>query len=58
MNSIHFLMNLTLLLESLETREDFFFFFFFFFFSLSFPLLLSLASFVVSVLDLCNTRPS
>lgn len=55
MNSIHFLMNLTLLLESLETREDFFFFFFF---SLSFPLLLSLASFVVSVLDLCNTRPS
>jgi len=57
MNSIHFLMNLTLLLESLETREDFFFFFFFFF-SLSFPLLLSLASFVVSVLDLCNTRPS
>jgi hypothetical protein len=56
MNSIRFLMNLTLLLESLETREDFFFFFFFF--SLSFPLLLSLASFVVSVLDLCNTRPS
>jgi hypothetical protein len=55
MNSIRFLMNLTLLLESLETREDFFFFFFF---SLSFPLLLSLASFVVSVLDLCNTRPS
>jgi hypothetical protein len=52
MNSIRFLMNLTLLLESLETREDFFFF------SLSFPLLLSLASFVVSVLDLCNTRPS
>jgi hypothetical protein len=53
MNSIRFLMNLTLLLESLETREDFFFFF-----SVSFPLLLSLASFVVSVLDLCNTRPS
>lgn len=54
MNSIRFLMNLTLLLESLETREDFFIFFF----SLSFPLLLSLASFVVSVLDLFDTRPS
>jgi hypothetical protein len=54
MNSIRFLMNLTFLLESLETREDLLFFFF----SLSFSLLLSLASFVVSVLDLCNTRPS